>query len=122
MLLHRMEEAIAYSHLTETELRQLHRRFGYPSVQRLIKVLYRAGHKDINPCTIKRLTKFCKQYQLHSKSPGRFKFTLKDDYNFNYSMIIDILYLDGKPVLQAVDEATAFNAARFLKDMSAKTA
>jgi len=70
---------------------------------------------------IKELMKFCKQCQLYLKSPGRFKFTLKDDYNFNYSVLIDVLYLDGKPVLQAVDEATAFNAARFLKDMSAKT-
>jgi hypothetical protein len=65
--------------------------------------------------------KFCKQCQLYSKSPGRFKFTLKDNYNFNYSVLIDVLYLNGKPVLQAVDEAIAFNAARFLKDMSAKT-
>ena len=31
------------------------------------------------------------------------------------------LYLDGKPVLHVVDEATAFQAAKFLKDMSAKT-
>jgi di/tripeptidase len=32
------------------------------------------------------------------------------------------MYLDGKPVLQVVDSATAFEAARFLKDMSARTA
>ena len=30
--------------LTEIELRQLHRRFGHPSVQRLANVLQRAGH------------------------------------------------------------------------------
>jgi hypothetical protein len=58
---------------------------------------------------------------MHGKSPGRFKFTLKDDYEFNYSVIIDILYLDRKPVLQVVDSTTAFTAARFLKDMSART-
>ena len=33
-----------------------------------------------------------------------------------------MLYLDKKPVLHAVDDATTFNAARFLKDMSAKAA
>jgi hypothetical protein len=59
---------------------------------------------------------------MHKKSPGRFKFTLKDDYEFNYSIIINVMYLDGKPVLQAVDSATAFQAARFLKDMLACTA
>jgi hypothetical protein len=58
---------------------------------------------------------------MHGKSPGRFKFTLKDDHEFNHSVIIDVLYLDGKPVLQVVDSATAFGAARFLKDISART-
>jgi hypothetical protein len=59
---------------------------------------------------------------MYKKSPGRFKFTLKDDHKFNYSIIIDVIYLDGKPVLQVVDSAIAFKAARFLKDMSACTA
>jgi hypothetical protein len=48
---------------------------------------------------IKYLTKYCHQCQMNGKSPGRFKFTLKDDYEFNYSVVIDILYLEGKPVL-----------------------
>jgi len=30
------------------------------------------------------------------------------------------MYLDGKPVLHIVDSSTAFQAARFLKDISAK--
>jgi hypothetical protein len=58
---------------------------------------------------------------MYKKSSGRFKFTLKDDYEFNYSITIDVMYLDRKPVLQVVDSATAFQAARFLKDMSAYT-
>ena len=44
---------------------------------------------------------------------------LKDDYKFNYSVIIDIIYLNRKPVLQVVDSVTVFGAARFLKDISA---
>jgi hypothetical protein len=32
------------------------------------------------------------------------------------------MYLSGKPVLQVVDSSTSFQAARFLKDMSARTA
>ena len=59
---------------------------------------------------------------MHGKSPGRFKFTLKDDCEFNYSIVIDILYLNGRPVLQVVDSAIGFNAARFVKDMSANSA
>jgi hypothetical protein len=121
MLLDQLEETLAWNHLTETELRQLHRRFGHPSVQRLTNVLQRAGH-DVDIAVLKKLTKFCHQCQMHEKSPGRFKFTLKDDHEFNHSVIIDVMYLDGKPVLQVVDSATAFEAARFLKDMSARTA
>ncbi len=59
---------------------------------------------------------------MHEKSLGRFKFTLKDDHEFNYSVIIDVMYLDGKPILQVIDSVTAFEAARFLKDMSARIA
>jgi hypothetical protein len=36
---------------------------------------------------------------MNGKSPERFKFTLKDDYNFNFEVIIDVMYLNGKPVL-----------------------
>jgi len=36
---------------------------------------------------------------MYAKSPSRFKFTLKDDYEFNYTVIINVIYLDGKPVL-----------------------
>ncbi|KAJ5082066.1 hypothetical protein N7532_011109 [Penicillium argentinense] len=49
---------------------------------------------------------------MKGKSPGQFKFTLKDDYEFNYSVVIDILYLEGKPVLQVIDAATSFGVAR----------
>jgi hypothetical protein len=45
-------------HLTEAELRQLHRRFGHPSAGRLHSVLERAGHdEDYN--LISRITKYC---------------------------------------------------------------
>jgi len=121
MLLHEKEQAIAWCHLTEPELRRLHRRFGHPSVRKLHNMLVRAGHVDANVRTIERIVKFCQYCQLHEKSPGRFKFSLKDDIDFNYRVFIDVFYLDGQPVLQAVDEATSFTAARFLEDMSAKT-
>ncbi|KAJ6050709.1 uncharacterized protein N7446_010818 [Penicillium canescens] len=121
MLLHNLEEIAAWSHLTEAELRQLHRRFGHPSVRRLTRILQRAGHEVDSQC-IDYLTKFCHNCQMKGKSPGRFKFTLKDDYEFNYSVIVDILYIEGKPVLQVVDAATSFSAARFLRDMSARNA
>jgi hypothetical protein len=119
MLLHNKEQSLAYCHLTESELRRLHRRFGHPSVQRLYKVLQRSGN-EIELTVLEHLTKYCHHCQMNAKAPGRFKFTLQNDYNFNYEIVIDVTYLDGKPVLHVVDTATAFQAARFLKDLSAK--
>ncbi|OCK92105.1 uncharacterized protein K441DRAFT_571284, partial [Cenococcum geophilum 1.58] len=49
--------------------------------------------------TIKYLIKYCYHYQINQKSPSRFKFTLKNNYNFNFYIIINIIYLSGKPVL-----------------------
>ena len=121
MLLNGNDETIAWNHLTESELRQIHRRFGHPSVQRLANVLNRAGH-DVNTSLLKEISRICHQCQMNGKAPGRFRFTLKDDHEFNFSVLVDVMYLDGSPVLQVVDSATAFGAARFLKDMSAVTA
>ncbi|KAI0992456.1 hypothetical protein K3495_g15729, partial [Podosphaera aphanis] len=106
-------------HLTEIELRRLHRRFGHPSTQRFHKVLERAGH-ETNFEELHRLAKFCKQCQTHRKAPGRFKFTLKDDCDFNHTLFVDVFTLDDGPVLHIVDEATNFQGGRFLNNMSAK--
>lgn len=65
-------------HLTEDQLRQLHRSFGHHSTQRFFRVLPRSGH-DLDNNIIKNLTKYCKSCQVNSKSPGRFQFTLRDD-------------------------------------------
>jgi hypothetical protein len=45
---------------------------------------------------------------MNGKAPGRFKFTLKDDREFNWCIVINIMYLDSKPVLYVVNKATAF--------------
>lgn len=111
------EDTLAHNYLTEVELRRLHRRFGHPSVARLHKVLKAAGH-EVNTPVLEWLTKVCHQCQLNAPQPHRFKFTLKDDYDFNYEVIMDIMYLEGKPVLHVIDESTAFGAARFLKKIS----
>ena len=54
---------------------------------------------------------------MYEKAPSRFKFTLKDNYEFNYLVYVDIMYLDEKSVLYIVDLVTSFKAARFRKDI-----
>ncbi|KAF1990555.1 hypothetical protein K402DRAFT_303635, partial [Aulographum hederae CBS 113979] len=108
--------------MTETELRQLHRRFGHPSVNRLVKTLEKAGHDDESHRTIlTRIADFCHHCQVYGRAPGRFRFTLKSDPIFNHTVIVDVMYLEGNlPTLHVVDEATSFQAARFLKNISAQ--
>jgi hypothetical protein len=100
-------------YLTDTELRQLHRRFGHPSTMKLHDLLERSDH-EVKKAALKKLTKFCTFCQKYAKSPGRFKFTLKDDANcnFNYSIIVDVMYIENHPILHVVDDATRFQAAK----------
>jgi hypothetical protein len=121
IILDQMKVLSSYQHFTEIELRQLHRRFGHPSVHRLTEVLRRAGHEIENIHTIEKITKFCKHCQLNAKNPGRFRFSIKDDVEFNFVILVDIMFISGEPVLHAIDEATSFGAARFLKDGLADT-
>uniref|UniRef100_L7JQT6 Integrase catalytic domain-containing protein n=1 Tax=Pyricularia oryzae (strain P131) TaxID=1143193 RepID=L7JQT6_PYRO1 len=113
------EPEIPGAFLTERELRRIHRRFGHPSVDKLWKLLQRAG-EDADLEAIQMINKVCHFCQKKGKAPQRFKFALKEDIDFNYEVIIDVVYLDGRPVLHAIDASTSYQAARFLTDMSAK--
>src|SRR5450432_2959538 len=106
-------------YLTNTELQRIHRRFGHPSVVRLQRVLERAGH-DVDKQVLEYIAKYCVHCQRHGQSPGRFKFNLRDDVQFNYSIIVDIFYIGGKPVLHVVDEGTRYQAGRWLQNITAK--
>jgi hypothetical protein len=57
---------------------------------------------------------------MNTKFLSRFKFSLKDDYEFNYFVVIDIMYLDSKLVFYVIDVFISFQAASFLKDMLAR--
>lgn len=108
--------------LSEIELKRLHRRFGHPATDRLCRMLEKAGHPDVDKQALAEIEKFCHHCQLNGPAPRRFKFTLRDDREFNYEILVDVMYLSGRPVLHVVDWATAFQGARFLKSMSAKVA
>ena len=66
-----------------------------------------------------KITKFCHQCQIHSKAPDRFRFNIKDDMNFNAELIINIMYINKKPVLYVVNSVTVFQAAKFLHNIIA---
>lgn len=55
---------------------------------------------------------------MYKKALRQFKFTLKDNYKFNYLIYINIMYLNSKLILYIIDLATTFRATRFIKDIS----
>ena len=111
MLLYHQEQSVAWSNLTKTKIHQIYCCFGHPSVKQLAKVLQRSRH-EFETKIIKYITKYYHQCQMNSKSPSQFKFTLKKDYNFNYKIVVDIIYIKGKALLHIVNIATTFQATR----------
>lgn len=54
------------------------------------------------------------------KVPKRFKFCLKDDFEFVYSLFVDIFYIDNHPVLQVGDGAKHYQSDRWLSTVPAE--
>lgn len=106
---------------TYNDLKRLHRRFGHPTVEKLMNLLRRADVDRVGDDTRKALTEItrsCDPCQRYAQPPRRFKFTLRDEKFFNQSLYVDIFTLDKKPVLHIVDESTKYQAARWLPDVS----
>ena len=71
---------------------------------------------------LEELSKRCDPCQRIQKAPTRFSVTFgAENVRFNERLLMDIMYIDGKPLLHIVDEGTNFSAARFLPDISTKT-
>ena len=61
----------------------------------------------------------CEPCQKVVNTPSRFKVSMDaENVRFNSRVCIDIMYIDGKPVLHLVDDATHFSAAPFLSKVS----
>jgi hypothetical protein len=106
-------------YLIETKLRQLHRRFDHSSTRKLYDLLERVDH-EVKKSVLKKLIKFCTFCQKYAKFSKRFKFILRDDVNFNFSIIVNIMYIENNLILHVIDEATRFQAARWWQNISAK--
>lgn len=105
--IHKNNKIAASIHLTKAKLCQVHNCFRHLLVNKLYKLLPQTGH-DIEYKTIKMIDKFCYYCQNKGKAPQHFKFTLKKDIDFNYKIIINIIYPDGKPVFHTIDATIAF--------------
>jgi hypothetical protein len=106
-------------YLIDVELRQLHKRFDQSFITKLHDLLERSSH-EVDKAVLKKLTKFCTFCQKYAKFSERFKFTLKNDVNFNYSVIVDVMYIENNLILHVVDDVTRFQIAKWLQNISVK--
>lgn len=96
--------------LTRVQLSKLHRQFRHPSAEKLYNILKRAKPDEIYSDTFKALEDLVKQFdmcQRVSRAPGRFHVAFgAENVCFNDGILMDVMYLDGKPVLRIVDKDT----------------
>jgi hypothetical protein len=103
--------------LIEIELRRLYRRFDHLSARRLYEILTRSDHDNVESRVIEHLSKYCHHCQLHEKSFERFSFSIRDDAEFNFNILVNILYIEAKSdenkfVLHLMNEAIRFQVDR----------
>lgn len=70
---------------------------------------------------IKELTKAYKTCEYHASRPKRFRLTVgTEELRFNHIVAVDVMYINRRPILHVVDEATHYSSALFLPNASAK--
>lgn len=111
--------------ITRVQLSRLHRQFSHPSADKLFKLLSRARPEDATAETkriLEEISKHCDVCQRIQPAPRRFRVAMgTENIRFNERILMDIMYLDGKPVLHIIDEGTHLNAAQFIPNKSTRT-
>lgn len=96
---------------TAVGLRQLHRRFCHPSIDKLVKILERSGAAGTGLDTrrvLQSIEESCDAGQTCTQELRRFNFTLRDDKKFNRKVYVDRVHIEGKPALHVIDKSTNF--------------
>ena len=100
----------------------MHKNFGHPSADKLFNLLKISGTEVVDSSTrqkLKEIVATCEPCQRIKNAPLRFRVPMGyANIRFNARVYIDIMYLDGRPVLHIADEATRFSTVRFLPKIS----
>lgn len=101
----------------------MHRRSGHQSSDKLFNLLRRDDIDAVisETCNVlPEIYRECHSFQTYAQCPQRFKSTLREDKDFNHTVYENIFYIDRKSVLHVADEATNYQAARWLQTVSTK--
>lgn len=106
------------------QLLNMHLHFMHPSTSKLMNLLERAYPDRIKPDTkqfLEDISKSCHACQVFAPRPLTFSVRFPAGIIFNKRVLLDLMYIDRRPVLHIVDVGTNFAAARFLTAEDAQT-
>ena len=110
---------------TKKELQKFHMQYFHPSPTKLYNLLKRVRPEDVNADTLEALneiTEHCDPCQRIKRAPLRFRVSFGAEHvRFNERILVDMMFIDGAPVLHIIDEGTKFSAARFLPNQQTGT-
>lgn len=104
------------------ELRFLHGSFGNPHTDKLMNLLRKADLDKLTEGihrTLEHITRYFNACQTFTARPRCFKFTLRDDSQFNSTIYVDFFWIK-KMFFHVVDEATRYQAALWAPYVSAE--
>lgn len=104
---------------TKAELQRLHLHFFHPTAGKLFQLIKRARPDQATGelhRTITAISKHCSTCRSYSRKPFRFRASIgPDQIVFNHEIAIDLMWLEGNPVLHVVDTHTHFQNATVLR-------
>lgn len=109
---------------SKAQLHHLHLHFMHPSSTKMYNLLRRAdpvGTSGETKRILEDIGKSCHACQTYATGPITFQVRFPDKVVFNNEILIDVMYLDNKPVLHIVDAGTNFMSARFLPALDTET-
>ena len=102
--------------------RKIHRQFYHPTAEKLFNLLMKAKPEEGTTETrriLDELTSRCDPCQGIRTAPNRFRVSFGAEHvQFNERVLMDIMYINGDPILHIVDDRTHFSAAQFLPAVS----
>ena len=106
---------------SKAALCKLHHHFTHPSATNQYHLLRRATPERLDPENTKRLKEIYDSYHIcktYSTKPLTFQTWRPDEIIFNKEVRIDLMFLQGMPVIHAVDSGANLSAALFLPTQS----
>jgi hypothetical protein len=117
-----LPNSISDIHFLKLELMRILNGFHHPSARKLYRILQRSKPTEVPPHLLSELeyiSKFCETCQRTVLKPLLFQPTITRDLGFGEELHMDLMWLDGKPVLHVTDVAAKYSSASVLENESA---